>query len=160
MNTIKSSSRVMKTFKFSLVLRTRENTDVFISLDDNIYGIHSKRINILYVLLLKVSVKYYCSQRGSDESSHSSWNKHPCLSYSYIKIQLQSTLVISKSKGLSEILRNIRSSTYQICRIEEKKNRTTTFYKWICNLTPEVRDKKILWKRKIAPEDSPLFHIL
>ena len=39
----------MKTFKYSLVLRTRENTDVFISLDDNIYGIHSKRINILYV---------------------------------------------------------------------------------------------------------------
>ena len=40
----------MKTFKFSLVLRTRENNDVFISLDDNIYGIYSKRINILYVL--------------------------------------------------------------------------------------------------------------
>ena len=40
----------MKTFKFSLVLRTCENTDVFISLDDNIYGIHSKRINILCVL--------------------------------------------------------------------------------------------------------------
>ena len=39
----------MKTFKFSLVLRTRENTNVFISLDGNIYGIHSKRINILYV---------------------------------------------------------------------------------------------------------------
>ena len=35
----------MKTFKFSLV----QNTDVFISLDDNIYGIHSKRINILIV---------------------------------------------------------------------------------------------------------------
>ena len=42
----------MKTFRFSLVLRTRENTDVFISLDDNIYGIHSKRINILYALHL------------------------------------------------------------------------------------------------------------
>ena len=42
----------MKTFKLSLVLRTRENTDVFISLDDNIYGFHSKRINILYVLSL------------------------------------------------------------------------------------------------------------
>ena len=41
----------MKTFKFSLVLRTRENTDVFITLDDNIYGIHSKRVNILYVLM-------------------------------------------------------------------------------------------------------------
>ena len=40
----------MKTFKFSLVLRIRENTDVFISLDDNIYGIHRKRINILYLL--------------------------------------------------------------------------------------------------------------
>ena len=26
----------MKTFKFTLVLRTRENTDVFITLDDNI----------------------------------------------------------------------------------------------------------------------------
>ena len=39
----------MKTFKFSLVLRTHENTNVFISLDDNIYGIHSKRINILYI---------------------------------------------------------------------------------------------------------------
>ena len=39
----------MKTFKFSLVLRTRENTDVFITLDDNIYGIHSKRVNLLYI---------------------------------------------------------------------------------------------------------------
>ena len=45
----KFSSRVMKTFKFSLMLRTLENTDVFITLDDNIYGIHSKRVNILYV---------------------------------------------------------------------------------------------------------------
>ena len=44
----------MKTFKFSLVLRTRENTDVFITLDDNMYGIHSKRVNILYLLLLLV----------------------------------------------------------------------------------------------------------
>ena len=39
----------MKTFKFSLVLRTRKNTDVFITFDDNIYGIHSKKVNILYV---------------------------------------------------------------------------------------------------------------
>ena len=34
----------MKTFKFSLVLRISENTDVFITLDDNI-----KRVNILYL---------------------------------------------------------------------------------------------------------------
>ena len=39
----------MKTFKFSLVLRTRENTDVFITLDENIYGIHHKRVNTLYI---------------------------------------------------------------------------------------------------------------
>ena len=39
---------------------------------------------------------------------------HPCCT------EIQSTLVISNSKGLSEILRDIRTSTYQICRIEEK----------------------------------------
>ena len=41
---------------------------------------------------------------------------------------IQSTLVISKSKGLSEILRDIRVCKYQICRIEEKINRTITFH--------------------------------
>ena len=35
-------------------------------------------------------------------------------------VKVLSTLVISNSKGLSEILRDIRTSTYQICRIEEK----------------------------------------
>ena len=39
----------MKTFIFSLVLRTHETTDVFITLDENIFGIHSKRVNILYI---------------------------------------------------------------------------------------------------------------
>ena len=34
----------MKTFKFSLVLRTRENTIAFIMLDENINDIHSKKI--------------------------------------------------------------------------------------------------------------------
>ena len=42
----------MKRLKFSLVLRTRENTDVFITLSDNINGIHSKRVNILYVFCI------------------------------------------------------------------------------------------------------------
>ena len=71
-------------------------------------------------------------------------------------IYIQSTLVISKSKRLSEILRDIRTSAYQICRIEEKINRTTIFYKCICNLTPEIRDTlKILWKRgEIAPGEQ------
>ena len=38
---------------------------------------------------------------------------------------VQLTLAISNSKRLSEILRDIRTSTYQNCRIEEKINRTT-----------------------------------
>ena len=42
--------------------------------------------------------------------------------------QIQSTLVISKSKGLSGILRDIRTSTYQICRNEENIYLTTTFH--------------------------------
>ena len=36
--------------------------------------------------------------------------------------KVQSTLVISNSKGHSEILRDIRTSTYQICRIGGKTN--------------------------------------
>ena len=70
-----------------------------------------------------------------------------------ISSEIQSTLVISKSKGLSAILRDIRTSTYQICRIEEKRIRLTTFNKYMSNVTPEVRDiLKILWKRgEIAP---------
>ena len=53
------------------------------------------------------------------------------------------------------ILRDIRTSTYQICRSEEKIICTTTCNKYICNWTLEVRDTcilKILWKRgEIAP---------
>ena len=73
-------------------------------------------------------------------------------------VYIQSTLVISNSKGLTEILRDIRTSTYQVCRIEEKIIRTTTFNKYICNWTLEVRDiLKILWKRgEITP--YPLSH--
>ena len=64
-------------------------------------------------------------------------------------LQIQSTLVISNSKGLCEILRDIRTSTYHICRIEETVNRPTIFNKCICNLAPEVRYiLKILRKRE------------
>ena len=48
---------------------------------------------------------------------------------SYFDYNVQSTLVISKLKGLSETLRDIRTSTYQIFRIEENTNRTTKFHK-------------------------------
>ena len=37
----------------------------------------------------------------------------------YTLIQIQSTLVISNSKGLTEILRDIRTSTYQSWESEE-----------------------------------------
>ena len=72
--------------------------------------------------------------------------------------EIQSTLVISSSKGLSETLRDIRTLTYQIFRIEEKIIRTTTFNKFIYNCTLDVRDvSKILWKRgEIAPYEQYL----
>ena len=61
-------------------------------------------------------------------------------------------LVISNPNVLSEILRDIRTSTYQICRIE-KIIRLTIFIKYICKWTLEVKDiLKILWQRgEIAP---------
>ena len=46
-----------------------------------------------------------------------------------IYMKVQSTLVISKSKGPSEQLRDIRTSTYQMCSIEKNTNRTTKFHK-------------------------------
>ena len=49
----------MKTFQFSLVLRTRENTDVFITLDGNIYAIHSKRVNIHYLTITVDNIRIY-----------------------------------------------------------------------------------------------------
>ena len=42
---------------------------------------------------------------------------------------IQSTLVISKSKEPSETLRDIRTSTNQMCKIEENINRTNKFHK-------------------------------
>ena len=50
------------------------------------------------------------------------------LSMYVVLAHIQSTLVISNSKGLYETLRDIRNSTYQIYGTEEKTiNRTTTF---------------------------------
>ena len=37
----------MKAFKFSLVLRTREKNNVSITLEETIYSIYHKRVNIL-----------------------------------------------------------------------------------------------------------------
>ena len=43
--------------------------------------------------------------------------------------KIQSTLIISKIKGLSEILRDTRTSTYQICKNEEKMIEYSKFHK-------------------------------
>ena len=60
------------------------------------------------------------------------------------QLNIQLTLVISKSKGPSKTVRDIRTSTYQICSIEDKTIWTTNFYKWLCNLTPLNRN--MYWK--------------
>ena len=52
MNTITIFISCTENFQILLVLRTREKTDVFIILDENIYGIQSKRANILRVYIL------------------------------------------------------------------------------------------------------------
>ena len=62
--------------------------------------------------------------------------------------KIQSTLIILRSKRPSEILWDIRTLTYPICKTEDKINQTTTFNSWICNFTPEFKDIwKILSKR-------------
>ena len=59
------------------------------------------------------------------------------------------------------MLRDIRTLTYQNCRIEANINRTTTFNKCTCNLTLEIQDilKNIVEKRRNCfGAISPLFH--
>ena len=56
------------------------------------------------------------------------------------------------------VLRHIR-----VERVRKTINWTTTFNKWIYNLTPEVRNiyiYKIMWKRGELAPISPLFHII
>ena len=56
------------------------------------------------------------------------------------KTEILSTFVISNSKGLTEILRDIRTSTYQSLESEENNKLNNHIYKCMCNLTPEVRN--------------------
>ena len=78
----------MKTFKLSLVLRTRENTDVFITLDDNIYGIHSQRVNILYLfILVTLKIEYRLSQCSGGRKKPR--KLHCCILGDFIKASLR-----------------------------------------------------------------------
>ena len=49
----------------------------------------------------------------------------------------------------------------RFAELRKKINLATSFHKYICNLTPEVRDiLKILWKRReIAPEEQFLLFL-
>ena len=47
----------------------------------------------------------------------------------WFSLIIQSTIVISKLKGSSETIPDIRTSTYQIFRIGENTNGTTKFHK-------------------------------
>ena len=71
---------------------------------------------------------------------------------------IQSTLVILNSNGLSGILRDIRTSTYQICG---KNNSNTHIQQIYMYWTLEVDIAKILWKRgAISPLFHNIFHLL
>ena len=76
---------------------------------------------------------------------------HSC----YLHIQVQSVLVISKSKTLWNTSRYPYRDVSDMTNWEGKK-RKATFHKWICNLTHEVRDiLKGLWERwKIASKEK------
>ena len=66
-----------------------------------------------------------------------------------ILLKLQSILVISKSKGLSDILRDIRTSKYQICRIKKKYIAQPYFTnEYVKKLTPETRDIENIVKKE------------
>ena len=71
-------------------------------------------------------------------------------------MQVQSTLVISKLKGPFETLQDIRSSTYQIFRIEENANRTNEYV--IRLLYLEIYIENIVEKRRNCSQGaiSPL----
>ena len=60
------------------MLHTRENANVFVALDDNIYGIHSKGGNILYVLITRRFIYCHFPQKiGFDMS----WKLHEVRAY-------------------------------------------------------------------------------
>ena len=64
----------------------------------------------------------------------------PKVNFLTLRLVIQSTPVISNFKGLVKhfeisLLRHI-----WVERVRKTLNRTTTFNKWICNLTPEVRN--------------------
>ena len=81
----------------------------------------------IYLFMLLFSFSVFSDRRLLKIENENNNTKTPTAESPYIglgtlefSLQIQSTLVISKSKGPSKTVRDIRTSTYQICSIEEK----------------------------------------
>ena len=111
-----------------------------------LYRYSSNFFNTFALRKAKIVFNFGLSECNRVKQARKGWAKSVCktLFRSNTHFTVQSTLVISKSKGPAETLRDIRTSTYQMCRIEENTKRTTKFHKWTCNLTPLIRN--ICWK--------------
>ena len=112
----------------------------------------------MYLFLFRSSINYF------QVASLSLYNIISIrLIWHYSKVQ--TTLVISNCKGLSEILRDIRTSTYQTCRIEEKLIRLTTFNKYMCNWTLEIywkyceKEEKLLLRSNFSSFPQYFLHV-
>ena len=87
-----------------------------------------KDLDLTKMRLIYIELTWKLSFRAT--LSFITWYDLGCLSWIKLSISeenlsglyIQSTLVISNSKRLSEILRDIHTSIYQICRTEEKTN--------------------------------------
>ena len=73
----------MKTFQFSLVLCTRENIEVFITLNEDVYGPHCKRVNVLNELLADFVNAQFCGAK-TEESDY-------CFFFFFISISFDVT---------------------------------------------------------------------
>ena len=94
-----------------------------------------RAMEVILYLCCSASVKHFWSvwHKGNNHNDRISQMKkkyvkvlHLC--ENFCECDIQATLVISKSKGPAETLRDIRTSIYQMCRIEENTKRTTKFH--------------------------------
>ena len=101
--------------------------------------------------------KKICQERNIKQNQ-STLDSSNILKCPLLSNNIQKTLAISKSKRPSELLRDIRTLTYQICRVEENTNRKPNFTnKYVIRpIKLETYSKNIVKKRKMAPEEQIL----
>ena len=95
-------------------------------------------------------------QERNKKQNQSTLDSSNILKCPLLSNNIQSTLAISKSKGPSELLRDIRTLTYQICRVEEIEQPNFTNKYIIRPLKLETYSENIVKKRKIAPQEQIL----